>query len=247
MTRNVHRLAACALALAFLHACGEPEADRRPGDTGAPTPRHPAMTLPGEAPSGRGGDSTAPSGQGPPGQAAIEPVSAREAPAVKASPRAGANVAAGEREVLAGPVIFTAPQGWVRRPPSSGILVAEFGLPRAEGDPEDGRFTVSSAGGSVQANIARWQSQFKEGPAPSTERREVEGFPVTTVRFAGTLVGGPVAGGGGEKPNSRMWGAVIEVPGLEQKVFLKATGPQKTVDRWEESFGKLLDSLRKRE
>jgi hypothetical protein len=66
-------------------------------------------------------------------------------------------------------ITLTAPEGWGRKPTSSGFLLAEFTLPRANDDDWDGRLTVSSAGGDIEANIDRWRGQF--GGKPSNETR----------------------------------------------------------------------------
>ncbi len=52
-------------------------------------------------------------------------------------------------------------------------------------------------------------------------------------------------GGGGDRPGWKLRGAVIEAPGASELIFVKATGPAKTIDRWEKSFGEFLASLRK--
>jgi len=145
-----------------------------------------------------------------------------------------------------GPVTLTVPEGWVRKSPRPFTL-AVFGLPRAEGDPEDGGVTVSMAGGGIEGNISRWQGQFKENPAAQRETLEVGGMKATTVRLTGTFGGGggPMVKSGPEKPNSKMWGAIIELPGQSQQLFLKAIGPAKTLDRWDQSLTEFLKSVRK--
>jgi hypothetical protein len=146
--------------------------------------------------------------------------------------------------VRIGPLTLTAPEGWVRRAPANEFVQAEFALPKAEGDAEDGRLTISSVGGSVEGNVVRWESQFKEKPKAQTEDSSVSGLKVVTVRLAGTLSGGggPMAKGGPDKPNSKLWGAVVPLP--TTNVFIKATGPQKTMERWDQSFGTFLKSLK---
>lgn len=53
------------------------------------------------------------------------------------------------------------PVAWKKGTPRSRIVEHEFTLPKAEGDQEDGRLTIMSAGGGVEANIARWEAQFQ--------------------------------------------------------------------------------------
>src|SRR5687768_17443978 len=75
---------------------------------------------------------------------------------------------AGEK-VEAGDLILTAPAKWERVKAASPIIMAEFKLPRAEGDDVDGRLTVMAAGGTIDANVDRWRAQF--GGKPTAEVR----------------------------------------------------------------------------
>jgi len=243
MDFNAARSAALVLGVWILCGCGAAvDVPSTP-----PAPAHPAMTAPA------GGK--APGGAMPPGHPAVPPAGAVPAPgspgpapaAPAAAPVPVAPSTPEGREVVVGPLSLTAPEGWIRQGVTSQFLNAQFQLPRAEGDPEDGRFTVSAAGGSVDANITRWQAQFKENPPVQSQPADIAGLKVTEARIAGTFAGGggPVTGGGsGEKPGWKLWGAVIQVPGSEQLVFLKATGPAKTLDRWDGSFGEFLKTLK---
>ena len=54
---------------------------------------------------------------------------------------------------------FAKPQTWTVRPAASSMRVAEFVVPKAAGDVEDGELIVyyfGGGGGYVQANIDRW-------------------------------------------------------------------------------------------
>ena len=83
-------------------------------------------------------------------------------------------------------ITLTAPEGWGRKPTSSGFLLAEFTLPRADGDDWDGRLTVSSAGGDIEANIDRWRGQFGGKPSNETRRKiEADGLEIAIVDLSG--------------------------------------------------------------
>jgi hypothetical protein len=140
------------------------------------------------------------------------------------------------REVEAAAIRLTAPEGWVRNQPRSGFVLAEFSLPKGEGDEKDGRLTVSVAGGSIEANIDRWRGQFGSGPEnDSTEEVDVNGLTVTIVDFSGTFneQAGPFAPGVARE-GYRMLAAIIPVGG--QLHFIKAYGPEKTMARHAEAF-----------
>ena len=97
---------------------------------------------------------------------------------------------------VAGELHYKAPDGWVKEQTSSSMRVAQYKLPKAEGDPEDALLVVyyfgATQGGAVQANIDRWISQMQQpdgGAAKDkakTETSTVNGLKVTSVDVAGT-------------------------------------------------------------
>src|SRR2546421_3675356 len=90
---------------------------------------------------------------------------------------------------------FKMPDGWVSESPSSKMRVAQYKLPKAEGDAEDASLVVyyfgPAQGGSVDANIDRWISQMEQPSSGSpkekakTQTLTVNGLKVTTVDVAG--------------------------------------------------------------
>jgi hypothetical protein len=138
---------------------------------------------------------------------------------------------------------LTAPEAWQRKPPQSGFVAAEFSLPRAEGDENDGRLTISTAGGSVQDNIDRWRTQFGGKPQKdSQEELEIGGTKLTVVDLSGTYNDqpGPFAPGV-QRPGYRMLAAIIPVS--DQLHFVKAYGPEKSMAKHEEAFRAFLQTL----
>ena len=103
---------------------------------------------------------------------------------------------------------------------------------------------MSSAGGTVNANIDRWRQQFRDKPEKqSREKLEVSGMPVTLVDFSGTFRDqrGPFAPAV-ESPNYRMLAAIIDVQG--QLFFIKCYGPAKTIAARAEQFRQFVRSLK---
>jgi hypothetical protein len=104
-------------------------------------------------------------------------------------------------------------------------------------------------GGGIQANIDRWRSQFSgpggKPPDAKTAKKTIHGLPVTTVEVAGSYAGmaGPMGAPAAPKPGYRMLGAIIENPG--GNLFLKFTGPAKTVTANQAKFDQLLNSFHK--
>jgi hypothetical protein len=149
-----------------------------------------------------------------------------------------------EDDVQLDAITLTAPAGWERKPTSSPFVIAELALPRIEGDEADGRLTISTAGGSVEANIDRWKGQFEPQPeSASQEDVDVGGLKVTIVDLSGTFNDqrGPFAPGE-RRPGYRMIAAVIPVEG--QLHFIKATGPQNTIASHADAIHQFIRSAR---
>jgi hypothetical protein len=148
---------------------------------------------------------------------------------------------------------FKMPDGWVSESPSSKMRVAQYKLPKAEGDPEDASLVVyyfgPAQGGSVDANIARWISQMQRPSSDSsnetakTQTLTVNGLKVTTVDVAGTYTAemSPGSATHYNKPGFRLRGAVVETP--RGFYFAKLIGPAKTVDHWKEAFNDYVKSF----
>ena len=147
---------------------------------------------------------------------------------------------------------FEAPSTWISETPSSSMRLAQYRLPHIEGDPEDAELAVfyfGGQGGSVQANVDRWIGQFSNPDGspvtdPRVSQRDTNGIPLTLVDVSGTYhqAQGPMMAATTVKEDYRMLAAVAEGPG--GPAFFKLTGPQPTVDHFEESFNSFLDALR---
>ncbi len=150
-------------------------------------------------------------------------------------------------KVRFGSVMLTIPQGWERKVPQSSFTQAEFALPRSSGDDADGRLTLSQAGGSIEANIERWKSQFSgaQGP-PKQEQIDAGGLKVTIVDLAGEFNDqrGPFAPAV-KRSGYRMIAAIIPVEG--ELHFIKAVGPQKTIEANKEKIVTFIKSAKRME
>ncbi len=152
--------------------------------------------------------------------------------------------------VAAGDLQFTAPGTWTKTKPRSSMLEAEFQIDKIAGDDKNGRLTIMGAGGSIDANIDRWISQFTNADgSPLTDVTptvtEISGQKVHVVDLTGTFAdsmggpGGPVT----DQQNYRMLGAIIETEQLGN-YFVKFYGPKKTVDANAAAFQEMLQSLK---
>lgn len=84
---------------------------------------------------------------------------------------------------------YTAPPAWHARPPASSMRVAEFVIPRTNGDPEDAELIIyyfgAAGGGGADANVERWIGQVRQPDGSSSKskahraERTINGMNVT--------------------------------------------------------------------
>lgn len=146
---------------------------------------------------------------------------------------------------------FDVAADWKSTPPTNAMRLAQYVLPRAEGDSEDGELVFyGGIGGSAAANLDRWKSQvtLSDGsslPAEAykSETFDVSGIKVTTLdaagRYMATAMGGP---GPAPKENYRMIGAVVESAGSVW--FFKAAGPSATMAKHADALMKAFRTVR---
>jgi hypothetical protein len=154
-------------------------------------------------------------------------------------------------ETVAG-LHWMAPAGW-KTQGTAPMRAATYKLPPAPGDQDGAECVVyffgKDQGGTVQANIERWSGQFTgpDGKPANAKiaKRTVHGLPVSTIDVTGAYsgMGGPMATAKTVAPGYRLLGAIIEDPG--GNVFVKFTGPTKTIAANERSFQELLESFQK--
>jgi len=155
--------------------------------------------------------------------------------------------------LLASGLAFIMPDGWKSTPPASSMRVAEFTLPHAARDTDDAQLIVyyfGGSGGSVAANIDRWLGQMQQPDGkPSAavakkESRQVNGLTVSLLDVSGTYTA-EMAPGSTEhhnKPHFRMRAGVVETP--RGPYFIKLTGPEQTVAKWDAAFNQFVGSFK---
>jgi hypothetical protein len=156
-------------------------------------------------------------------------------------------------QTAAGELRSKVPEGWTVQKPTSDMRVAQYKLPKAAGDSEDALLVVyyfgQGQGGSAQANIDRWINQIQQPDGrPSKERAKTEtmtvnGLQVSTVDVAGNYAGGmsPDSAPANNKSIYRLRAAVIDTP--KGSYFVKLTGPEKTVSRWDQAYDDYIKSF----
>lgn len=158
---------------------------------------------------------------------------------------------AAEPQVKLGSYQVEAPRHWEQKMPKSSILAYEFWSPAADGDEVGGRLTISSAGGSVHANLERWYGQFTQpdgqqsSKVAKVEEQTVAGQAVHLVDLSGTYHDRPnPMAPGVDRPGYRLLGAIIETE--EANFFLKFYGPERTIAAERTAFLQMIESLAKR-
>ncbi len=143
---------------------------------------------------------------------------------------------------------------WKAKAPGSTMRLAEFAIPRAEGDGADGELALfyfgTGQGGSVEANLERWFNQFHQ-PDGSTskdrakvDRRKAGDLPVTVAEVSGRHVSKAMAPGQRDydEPGWRLYAAIVET--AKGPFFFKAIGPEKTILGARPALEALVDSIR---
>jgi hypothetical protein len=146
---------------------------------------------------------------------------------------------------------YKVPAGWIEEERASSMRVAQYKLPRTEGDTEDALLVLyyfgQGQGGTTAANIERWASQMHQADGTKAKRTEesftANGLKVTAVDAGGTYVAETAPGSGTfhNKPGYRLRAAVVETP--NGSYFVKLVGPEKTVAHWNEAFMSYLRSF----
>lgn len=151
--------------------------------------------------------------------------------------------------VAEGALSFEAPTAWQASPPRNNLIEREFSVQPPDGSAGSAaRLTVMAAGGSVDANIARWVGQFRdtEGGADRSgadvERIEQNGVKFTLVDIAGTYLDGRPFGPKTPREGYRMLAAIAQTAD-EGNYFFKLVGPTEAVSPAKESFREMVLSL----
>ena len=131
---------------------------------------------------------------------------------------------------------LTIPEVWKRQEPRSTMIAHEFAFESGDAQLRNGRITMMNAGGSVEANLERWEGQFEGGTA-ERQSFEIAGTRVHTLSLKGTYQDRPRGpfGPSVAQANYRMLAAIIETPG--QGSFFVTKG--------EPSFQQCLKSLKR--
>jgi len=142
------------------------------------------------------------------------------------------------------------PPSFEAQPATSSMRLAEYTVPRSDGTQADVvvYYFGEGEGGSADANIARWTSQFTSADGghvtPHVMTAEGTAFPTTVAEFEGTYaraigMGGPDTEG---KPDQGLVAAVVETP--KGNLFLQLFGDRAAVADTRDDFLDMVNSIR---
>jgi hypothetical protein len=140
---------------------------------------------------------------------------------------------------------WTPPPGWK----SEGARPMRAATYMVEGAECVVYFFGAGQGGGIEANVERWKGQFRQPDGKPVDvkavKRTIHGMAVTTVDISGEYsgMGGPMAAQKSVQSGYRLLGAIVEGPG--GNIFLKFTGPAKTIAANQKKFEQLVESLDK--
>jgi hypothetical protein len=179
---------------------------------------------------------------------AATPSSEQALEAKPAQPSAPVANTTQEPALNAGGLAWTAPKPFVAQPPKSSMRVAEYGVEDAPSAELAVFFFGADQGGGVEANMARWISQFQQPDGSETQAkrstRTVKGIDIALVEASGTYSGGMAMAGMPAKTaqtDAGLLGAIATGPG--GSVFFKLVGPRAALERARPAFDALLESL----
>lgn len=142
------------------------------------------------------------------------------------------------------------PAAWMATQPSSTMRIAQFALPPADGA-EAGELAVfffpTGQGGSHEANIQRWSSQFSgddgKPVAPKVIVEKNGDTELSLVELHGTYARGVGMGPNGDaKPDQSLLVAMVETS--VGRITLQMYGPAKTVAVHRDGFIKVSKNFR---
>jgi hypothetical protein len=242
--------AAVALAALLLAGCGEGKKEqmwtRLPGDEGASVS---ALSVP--AASADASPAAPAVANGP--EASASAASA----ATPASGSAAADrmrVVATTTSLVAAGISFAIPEGWIPQAPATPMRLAQYRLPGPAGDAELAVFAFGPGqGGSPEANVQRWVTQFvADGATSQSQPAEIAelvrgGLHLYLVRTSGTYTPTAMGMSGQQeapRPGYALFGVVVE-GGPQGLLFVKATGPKPTLDAQQDRLEAFVGSVAK--
>lgn len=137
------------------------------------------------------------------------------------------------------------PKEWIKEKPSNKLRQAQFRVPKAGDDKDDGEVAIFyfPGGGSVDENLARWKDKFspptgkKKDEIAKVDTFKVNGVDVTYLNIYGTYKFVQPA-----RPDYRMLAVYFDSD--DGPFFVTFIGPEKTVVQHKDNFDKWLKAFK---
>ncbi len=144
---------------------------------------------------------------------------------------------------------FEAPKAWKSSTPSSAMRRAQLKAEPVEGDDYPAElvvFAIEGGGGTVEANLERWQKMFKDedGKNPEIESKKVKGKNVDVTRAETSGHYYPAQRGPVKEPDragARLLGAIVMGDGVGY--YIRMIGPDKTMKKLRDDFDAMLKTI----
>ena len=142
------------------------------------------------------------------------------------------------------------PVTWVDEKPSSSMRLAQYRVP-GSADGNDANLVLyyfgQGQGGTTEANIARWQSQFSGpeggGVEPRVENMDINSIPVTVVELRGHYARGVGMGPvGSAEPDQILLASIVE--SSQGNIYVQLHGPADTVVRNRQAYMQFIRNIR---
>jgi hypothetical protein len=155
-----------------------------------------------------------------------------------------------KQTVDAGGLKFEAPKSWKASPPAGQMRRAQLKVEPIEGDEYPAElivFAIQGGGGSVEDNLKRWQSWFKDedGNAPRMESKKVMGKNIEFVRAETHGEYHPSQFPGGQpqpvRKGARLLGAIVMTDATNY--YIRMVGPDKTMKKLTADFDEMLKTI----
>jgi hypothetical protein len=165
----------------------------------------------------------------------------------------GFRVAKADAQMSGGELQLLVPADWPDTPIRSQMRLLQVALPASSGGPGEGELTVFYFGpsaGTIQMNIDRWIGQFSQPDGSLSKDRakieEIDGnhHPLTIVDLSGTMAASAMPGmtAEPERDGWRLLASIVKTP--SGPWFIKAMGPEATIDSCRDAFIEMCKSAR---
>jgi len=152
-----------------------------------------------------------------------------------------------KKTLTAGEFVFKYAKPWVAQEVTSSMRAGQLTYEQKSQYLENVEVVVyyfgQGQGGGIDANINRWVGQFQGTPEKKIEKKTLGSREVIFLTATGTYMqssGGPFSGKKTEAPDSMMLAAIL--PSEKGAVFLKLTGPKKSVEAMKKAFDEFAAS-----